>query len=424
MRKHATLSLLLVALPSAYAFAACSSSTPSTPADAGDESADDAEAGIPCEGTGVSKGPWVVGAQNAVAKLRFEACRAGVVGDITLTPEAGGTAVTVKSVETATVVTKTYVAPLNTSAPPDYAGTWYMHEAALTGLTEGTCYRYALVADPNAKGRFCTARKSGDAFRFLAIGDTNPALGDNTSKVLEKVGAVGYDFTLHLGDIEYYDSTLETWALWAPKMAPMLRQGAFFPAIGNHELEKPTEYAEYVLRYFGSTGLTGTDGTYRFSNGGVHFFVLDTEEPNGPTSPQAARFASEITKAESEPGYRFSIVYFHKPLVTCGDSGDDPVARQYYEPLFLAHKIPLVLQAHMHGYERFDFGSITYVTSGGGGGLMGDVNKNASRSYCDKRVASGPFFHGTLLDVKTGKLEGRAIDETGAEKDAYSFTVP
>ncbi|CAN5511057.1 hypothetical protein BH09MYX1_BH09MYX1_25580 [soil metagenome] len=402
---------------------ACSSDPPATPADAGPEDAG-VDGAIPCEGTGVSKGPWVVGAQSTVAKIRFESCRAGIPGDITIEPEAGGTPLTVKSIETPTVVTVTYIAPLNTSATPDYAGTWYMHEAALTGLTEGTCYRYALAADATAKGRFCTAKKPGDDFRFLAIGDTNPGLGDTTSKLLEKLVPQAFDFTLHLGDIEYYDSTLETWAYWAPKMAPLLRQGAFFPAIGNHEFEKPTEYAEYVLRYFGAAGLNGSDGTYRFSNAGVHFFVLDTEEPTGPTSTQATWFASEIVKAEQEPGYRFSIVYFHKPLVTCGDTGDDPVARQFFEPLFIAHKVPLVLQAHMHGYERFDFGNITYVTSGGGGGRIDDVDKNITRAYCNKRVASGPIFHGTIIDVKTGKLEGKAIDQDGVERDTYSLTVP
>ena len=416
MRSRFALSLLVVA-------SACgTSSAPPPLADGGDVDAGDG--GLPCEGTGVSKGPWVVGVTGTSASLRFEACRAGVLGDVILGTEEGGAKSTVTSVEIPTVVTQTYIAPLNTSAPPDRAGTWYMHEAALTNLAPSTCYRYQLAADATATGRFCTAKKSGDPFRFLAIGDTNPALGDNTTKLWTQLVPKAFDFTWHLGDIEYYDSTLETWALWAPLMAPMLRQGAFFPSIGNHELEKPTEYAEYVLRYFGHTGLPGTDGTYRFVSGGVNFFVLDTEEPTGPTSAQAAWFASEITKAETEPGYRFSIVGFHKPFLTCGDSGDDPVARQYYEPLFVQHKVPLVLQAHMHGYERFEVGALTYVTSAGGGGLMGNVDKNLARDYCNTRKIAGPWFHGTILDVEAGKLRGTVIDQDGAVLDTFEKAVP
>ena len=43
----------------------------------------------------------------------------------------------------------------------------------------------------------------------------------------------------------------------------------------------------------------------------------------------------------------------------------------------------------MHGYERFEFGALTYLTAAGGGGLLGDPDENVARTYCDKRVASG-----------------------------------
>src|SRR6185437_15118175 len=52
------------------------------PADAGPDAA------IPCGPLGVSKGPWVIAAQLTGAKVRWEACRAGVAGGLTLTPEA------------------------------------------------------------------------------------------------------------------------------------------------------------------------------------------------------------------------------------------------------------------------------------------------------------------------------------------------
>jgi hypothetical protein len=53
-------------------------------------------------------------------------------------------------------------------------------------------------------GRFCTARAPGDAIRFLAIGDTNPSLGDNTTKVLLHTLPKNPDFVVHGGDIQYY----------------------------------------------------------------------------------------------------------------------------------------------------------------------------------------------------------------------------
>ena len=400
----------------------CGTSSPPAAPPEEDAGADDA--GIPCDGGGVSKGPWVMGVSETGARIRFEACRPGVSGDVTLEPEGGGAKTTFTATETASVVSTTLTAVLNASVPPDLAGTWYTREATAIGLAPATCYRYALTADPSASGRFCTARKSGETVRFLAIGDTNPGLGDTTSKLWTHLVPRGFDFTLHLGDIQYYDSGLETWAYWATRMAPMLRQGAFFPSIGNHESEKPTEYAEYVVRYFGNTGLAGTDGSYRFATGGVAFFALDTEEPSGPGSPQAAWFAQELAKAAAEPGYRMSVVFFHRPLITCGDTGDLAAERAFYEPLFTKHKVRLVLQAHMHGYERFELGEITYVTSGGGGGAMGNVDENKARGYCDKRVASGPWFHGTLVEIDKDKLTGTVVDQNGIVLDTFSRQLP
>ena len=382
------------------------------------------DAGLPCPPSGVSKGPWVVGVTGTTASVRFEACRAGVSGQVTLTPVAGGEKRTLTSKETASVVTVTHKAALNPSATPDFAGTWYSHEVSATTLTPSTCYAYQLAADPIAAGRFCTARNAGEPVRFFAIGDTNPNLGDTTERVLARVIPRGFDFTLHLGDIQYYDSTLETWASWSPRVAPLLRQGAFFPAIGNHEYEKPTEYEEYVRRYFGHTGLPGTDSVYRFESGGVHFFVLASEETIGPGSTQSKWFAEESARVTTLPGFRFSVVYFHRPFLTCGDEGDNPVARAFYEPLFVQNKVALVLQAHLHAYERFEVGSLTYVTSGGGGGRPGDPDKNLGRDYCASRKSAGGFHHGVLFEAEGALLRGTVIDAEGAVRDTFERAVP
>lgn len=390
--------------------------------DGGDDDA--ADAAIPCPGVGISKGPWALAVDETTAKVRWEACRSQAERTLTLTPEQGGAAITSVALETSMVIPNTYSAPLNPSATPDYAGTWYMEEASLNGLKTDTCYTYVIAADTSRKGRVCTARAPGSPIRFLAIGDTNPALGDSASNVLAHTLPKNPDFSIHLGDIQYYESTLETWAFWATKMQPLLSAGAFFPSIGNHESEKPDELANYTLRYFHGAGFGGTDQYYSFHSGGVFFFVLDTELPTDGTSPQAQWLIPQLDAATKTPGFRFSIVYFHKPFVTCGDTGDNPAARAYMEPLFIQYKVPMVLQAHMHGYERFEFPNITYVTSAGGGGSIGNVNGNITRAYCNQRIASGPYFHALVVDVTTGKLSAQAIDDSGALKDSFEKVVP
>ena len=385
---------------------------------------------IPCSTAGVSKGPWSLAIDGTSAKIRWEACKPGTMGDIGYAPETGGAPVTAHSVEMPFVVTTTYQAPLDPNVPPDLAGTYYMHEVALTGLTPATCYVYHLVADGTIKGRLCTARAPGDPLTFMAIGDTNPGLGPYAAGDLKYSLPKNPDFTLHGGDIQYYDSGLETWASWFPVMQPMLSQGGFFPAVGNHELELPTEFAQYTARFFGGAGFDGTaandmtEAYYRFENAGVWFFSLDTEQPIGPTSTQGAWLVKELADASGKPGYRFSIVVLHRPFVTCGDDGDDPNDRALLEPFFLQYHVPIVIQAHMHGYERFEFGNITYLTIAGGGGRIGDPSANLSRSYCDKRVVGNGIRHAAIFQLGTGKITGTVTDYQGNLMDSFVETVP
>lgn len=371
----------------------------------------------------ITKGPWSLAVDDTHAKIRWEACDAAANPDVLVRPEGGSAEQTVTSTSKSITLQNTYIAPINTSAEPDYAGTYYTHEAALSDLAPGQCYTYKLAADEARQGRFCTASPSGATLDFLALGDTNPGLG-HLDPVLEYGIKEGPDFTIHGGDIQYYDSGLETWAYWFPKMQPLLSQGAFFPAIGNHESEKSEELAEYALRFFGGAGFDGGETYYRFKNGGVHFFSLNTEEGIGQGSAQATWLEAKLAEVSAEPGYRFSIVFFHKPLVTCGDTGDNPAARAFLEPLFLQYKVPLILQAHMHGYERFELGELTYMTAAGGGSLLGNVDENTERDYCVDRVASAAAHHTVVFHLEGDTLSAKAIDGDGVVIDEMSKLVP
>jgi acid phosphatase type 7 len=427
---------LFLPLVSCAAWACGSSKNGAAGPDAG---AGDAEAdgGVPCDVTGVSKGPWVLHVDGTSAYVRWEACRAGTPAGVTYAPESGGTTKSATATETPFTVTKT-IKVFNADAPPDYAGTWYMHEAQLTGLTPSTCYSYGLQADATIKARFCTARNPGDTVKFAAIGDTNPSVGYSTRDVVSKIVPQGFDFTLHGGDIEYYDSFVETYAYWFELMPPLLREGAFLPAIGNHDSDDQTgepddKYQQYTQRFWGNAGFDGQDVNYEYyaySSGGVWFLTVDTEEPITQGSPQFQWVQSELAKAAASPGYRFSIYYQHRPMLTCGDTGDNTEALQQLQPLFAQYKVPLVIQAHMHGYERFEVPAqgttpaLTIITVGGGGGALGDINANTSRSYCNERVASGAFFHAALVEITPGQLSATVIDDQGNVRDSFQHAVP
>ncbi len=395
----------------------CSEGTPQPiddPTDAGAGPAEESDA-IVCPPSGVSKGPWTVGMTRTSVHVRWEACSKESKGDVLLDGKA------IPSTTSEVVLTQRYAAAFNRSAPPDLPGTYFMHEATIEGLTPGTCYRYALAADEARGGRFCTAQPDGGTVHFLAIADTNPLLGTATSRVLSQVVPLGADFTIHAGDIQYYDSGLETWAGWFPVMQPLLGSGAITAAIGNHESEKEEELAKYALRFFGEPGQRTFHET---ESGGVHFFALDTEASIAPESEQGTWLLARLAEVSKAPGYRTSIVFFHKPLVTCGDTGQDDASRNRYAPAFVQNKVRLVVQGHMHGYERFELDGITYVTTGGGGGALGKVDQNVSRAECASRKASGAFFHAMDFTVEGGEIRARAVDDLGAIRDSFTVSVP
>jgi hypothetical protein len=258
----------------------------------------------------------------------------------------------------------------------------------------------------------------------MAIGDTNPGLGHFTRDVLANVLPKNPDFIVHGGDIQYYASDLETWASWFPIMAPMLRQGALEHATGNHEYEKPTEYDEYTSRFFGGAGFDGTDEYFRFHTGGVWFFMLDTQLPLDPTSAQGQWLVASLADASTKPGFRFSIVDLHRPFMTCGDSDEHSDTLAQLAPAFDQYKVRIVLQAHMHGYERFETNNRTFITSAGGGGLITNVDANIARPYCNLRVKSGPYYHAMIIDITTGKFSATAISDSGEVIDQFDEIVP
>lgn len=375
-----------------------------------------------CPASGVYHGPWALRFDETSAVVRWDACKPGDVA-ITLTPEAGGAAQTVTGTQAPAVLTTSHQL---LDIPPDVPGTYYTSEVALTGLEPGACYTYSLVAEPSAGGRFCTAEPDGGPISFMAIGDTNPGIAP-TEDVLANVLVRSPDFTLHLGDIQYYSSVVDSWSQWFLSMQPMLSSGgAFMPSIGNHESENETEYTDYYDRLFADAGFDGNRRYYRFQSGGFWFFALDTESSLAPNSEQGIWLAQMLEDAQAQPGFRGSVVYMHRALITVGDAQSDPGLRSVLEPLFVEHDVRLVLAGHMHGYERFVSNGLTYVTSGGGGGALGNIDENVDERPDEAalRVASAAAFHAVHVEIGATSIDGAAIDETGAEIDSFSIALP
>lgn len=376
-----------------------------------------------CPESGVLYGPWSLAFTETSAKVRWDACAPSST-EISVEPEDGGAPFMVSGEQSAADVRTTY--DVIQGVPPDVPGVYYRTEVVVNGLTAGTCYRYQLAADSARRGRFCTARPPGASFKFFAVGDTNPAIGD-TKGVFENALPADADFVLHLGDIQYYASIFDSWAAWFPAMVPLLEQGAFMPSVGNHEYEIDFEFQDYYARLFGGAGFDSTAVEYyRFQSGGVWFFSLNTEESLEAGSPQASWLEAQIADAASRPGYRGGVVYFHKPMMTLSEYSQKSGEREYFEPIFLANGVHLVLCGHVHGYERFVDGDIVYVVSGGGGAALHDLDVSIEErpEEAALRMASASTYHGTTFEVTPTEIIGTAVSHTGETIDTFSVPLP
>ncbi len=370
----------------------------------------------PCDPGAVSKGPWVMRVTETSATVFWESKATGCV-EVRFLPERSGEVAEQVAAGTATETAVTLAYGTEVAfRPADEAGTFFVNEVPLTGLTQGACYGYR-VSGTDLGGRFCTARPDGAPVRFLALGDTASRWGE--LQKLEASMPARPDFVVHLGDIQYYASILETWQSWFRDAAPLLRAASFHPCIGNHEAELTSELEQYYLRLFPSPG-TGTPRWYRFESGGAHFFSLDTESPLTAGSDQLAWLAAELAAVKEAPGWRTSVVFFHKPIYTLSTHRPLTDVRAALEPLFVAHGVKLVLQGHNHVYERFQVGEITYVTSGGGGAPLYNPDENVS-SYANEvplRQKALKAYH--LVEVTIGAgLKIRALGSAGEELDVF-----
>lgn len=391
------------------------------------------------------KGPWVMQPTTTSALVRWESQRMPASVSVTVTPEAGGASLSFAGTSAETVVMLDY----RTFEPADLPGTYHVNEAELTGLSPATCYLYELDGFPGEGGRFCTMHEPSDhttPISFYVLGDTSPALG-GTVRLITENDPRDTEFSIHVGDIQYYSTFVETQQLWFQLMEPLLEANAFLPCVGNHESEEPHEWEDIYLRLFDHPGgevgeNAGESGTlyYHYETGGVHFFSLSSEHPLEIGSDQHDWLLAQLAAVEAEPDYRFSILYLHRPIYSYGDYGPRADQVMAIEPVVRDHRIPLVLAGHMHGYERFEIeytgapglGRATYVTTGAGGfsGTMATVSQRlpTDPDLAALRVASGAFFQAMVVEIAPGAggdvITALTLDDVGATRDSFDIVVP
>jgi hypothetical protein len=122
------------------------------------------------------------------------------------------------------------------------------------------------------------------------------------------------------------------------------------PAAGNHEYY--SSGAKPYFDYFGRRAGKPGKGYYAYDRGSWHIVVLNSNCARaggcGAHSPQGRWLRRNLRKHRA----RCTLAYFHHPLFSSGEHGNQTKTRPIWRALYRANA-DVVLNGHDHDYERF-----------------------------------------------------------------------
>jgi predicted phosphodiesterase len=259
----------------------------------------------------------------------------------------------------------------------DKKGTFYLQEATFSGLRPDTRYTWRVThpTDAPAEGTLRTSPPLGTPYRLGWIADTRQVRNRPTAPLLL---AQSPDLVLHGGDIQYQSDPRDTWNGFFEGMKGLMRSAATHFTVGNHEAEGMDELNSQFLRLFDGQGDTTTGslpGYHTFQYGAVRYIILNSEDDlsAASASPQIAWLRAQL-KAANDANLA-PVIVLHRPLYTFSRRYPPDGMREHLHPLFTTHKVKLVLTGHNHCYERFEVDGIHYITDGGGGASLYDMDE-------------------------------------------------
>ena len=276
-------------------------------------------------------------------------------------------------------------------------------------------------------------------FSFGAAGDWGCT--SSTSSTVNNIKGKNPGRVLALGDYSY----ASTATCWLNKISDIKSKTKI--AIGNHEDESSEGFSQYMNAF----GLSKTYYSFNYNN--VHVLVMDTDHVSFSSGSSQYNFVkSDLSSASQNSNIKWIIVYLHKEFYTspntcssssCSNTGSTAKSlRSTYHAMFDKYGVDLVLQGHVHNYQRtypvtYDGSSSPTITS------SSSTNYNDPKGEIFAIVGTGGVnFHAlsgkasfvkTQQDTKFGalnilitnngyKLVGKFYSNGGSKLDEFSIT--
>lgn len=234
------------------------------------------------------------------------------------------------------------------------------------------------------------------------------------------------DALLLSGDVPYDGSVANDYEVYREETAPWRATKLnVYPAMGNHELHG-NEVNEPRNWWNAFPELKGRRW-YSVQMGEAYIITVDSNLSLLPGSRQHAWIADQIAQLPAET--KFVFVSLHHPPVADGieNNHSHDVRPNEHELAVLLEKQAagspakfIVVAGHIHNYERFLEGKVTYLVSGGGGAKPVPVARTAADLYQD---SSFPNYHYVKFTCEQHQLSARMFRVQDPEADHPVWTL-
>ncbi len=260
---------------------------------------------------------------------------------------------------------------------------------------------------------------AGKPLHMVAYGDTrfaDPAVTSGTNPRIRKwlVDRIAQEkpaVLLITGDTPFHGASSDDWKVFDQETEPWRKQGILqLPTTGNHETLGG--WNQGITNYLDHFPSIERRRNYSALLGSVEVISLDmdTEAPDH----QVVWFGQQLDHVP--PQVDFLMILYHMPWMADEQThmfvGLPSPDALLYRKVLEAHlnqlraKV-LVLNGHIHNYERFERRGVEYVVTGGGGAEPYPLLIRGAADLYHDHPRGHPVYHYLTLDVN-----GRALHAT------------
>jgi predicted phosphodiesterase len=180
--------------------------------------------------------------------------------------------------------------------------------------------------------------RSLPSWNFAAVGDWD--CNANALATVDNIASKEPELVLSLGDFSY-QATADCWFDIIQPIDSKMKI-----VIGNHDDNTTTLLNQYMNHF------NLEKQYYSFNYQNVHFVAMSSELPLLTGSDQYNFVRNDLTNATSDPNIDWIVVFVHQPLYPTPPHAVEQDLTNTYHYLFDKYDVDLVLQGHVHHYQR------------------------------------------------------------------------